>query len=284
MAPNDLGYYGKASDFYRVLSEAVGEMSETGFDSPERLAYWIQRIREAAIRSMTPTHVLEAALANNFRESYRRLIERGGITKFHPGVGRFTVDRLKPKLRRELDRRLMASRELIKLNRAASIEKTVQRFSGWATSVPDGGSDVVNKRETKADIRKALAQLPFEERRVAIDQSAKFVANLNNIIATDGGAIAAEWHSNFRQTNYNARVEHKERDGQIYVVRDNWAISQGLMKLDGRSYTDDITMPGEEVFCRCTYRHLYSLRSLPPGMVTSKGLESLARARALINA
>lgn len=284
MPPNDLGHYGKPSDFYRVVSEAVAEMAETGFDSAERLAYWIQRIREAAIRSMTPTHVLEAALNATFREKYRKLIEAGGITKFHPGVARFTVDRLKPKLRRELDRRLMASRELIKLNRAAAIEKTIQRFSGWATSIPDGGSDVVKKRETKADIRKALASLPFEERRVATDQGHKFVASLSNIIATDGGAIALTWQSHWRQANYNYRHSHKERDGKVYVLRDNWAISQGLMRLDGHQYYDQITAVGEEVNCRCNAVYIYSLRSLPPDMVTPKGRESLARARALINA
>jgi hypothetical protein len=284
LAPNDLGHYGKASDFYRVLSEAVTEMADTGFDSAERVAYWVQRIRDAAVRSMTHPHVLEAALAATFREKYRKLIEAGGILKFHPGIPLFTVDRLKPKLRSELDRRLMAARGLIKFNRAAAIERTAQRFSAWATSVPDGGSDAVNKLETKAGIRKALASLPYEIRRVEIDQGHKFVASLNNIIATDGGAIALTWHSHWRQKNYDYREDHKERDGKVYVLRGNWAINQGFMRVDGHQYYDQITAVGEEVNCRCNAVYLYSLRSLPPDMVTSKGRESLARARALIDA
>lgn len=279
MAPNDLGHSFGRTDFYRTITQAVADLTEHGFDSAERVQYWIQQIRAAAYASMTPTHVLEEQLAATFRGIYQRQIERGGILKQHPGVGRFTLERVKPRLRAELDRRLMASRELIKLNRAAAIEKTTQRFSGWATSIPAGGTDAADKVEVKATVRKALAQLPFEERRVAVDQGHKFVANLNNILAVDGGALAAEWHSHWRQANYNYRRDHKERDEHIYVIRGNWALAKGLMKMDGHGYTDEITAPGEEVFCRCSYRYIYSLRSLPPGMVTEKGRAELERVR-----
>jgi hypothetical protein len=283
MAPNDFGFQaGQANTFHRVLSEAITEMAEVGFDNSQRLAYWITRIRDAAVQSMVPEHVLERALSQSFQAAYRRLVERGGIVKFHPGIGRFTLEKVRPALRAELDRRMMISRSLIKLNRAEAIEATVRRFAGWASSVPDGGTDAVNKRETKAEIRKALASLPFTERRVAIDQGHKFVSNLNNILATDGGAIAGEWASNWRQRNYNFRRDHKERDGKFYVVRGNWALDRGLMKTDGHKYIDEITMPGEEVFCRCSYRYCYSLRAIPPDMVTEKGRAELARARALV--
>ncbi len=279
MAPNDIGVYPQGNSFYRTITLAVADLTEHGFDSAERVQFWIQQIRSAAYASMTPAHVLEAQLAATFRGIYQRQIERGGILKYHPGVARFTLEKVKPRLRAELDRRLMASRELIKLNRAAAIEKTTQRFSGWATSIPAGGTDAADKVEVKTTVRKALAQLPFEERRVAVDQGHKFVANLNNIIAVDGGAIAAEWHSHWRQANYNFRRDHKDRDGHIYIVRDNWAMARGLMKSDGHRYTDEITAPGEEVFCRCSYRYLYSLRSLPVGLVTEKGRAELERVR-----
>ncbi len=279
MAPNDIGVYPQGSSFYRTITMAVADLTENGFDSAERVQFWIQQIRSAAYASMTPAHVLEAQLAATFRGIYQRQIERGGILKYHPGVARFTLEKVKPRLRAELDRRLMASRELIKLNRAAAIEKTTQRFSGWATSIPAGGTDAADKVEVKTTVRKALAQLPFEERRVAVDQGHKFVANLNNIIAVDGGAIAAEWHSHWRQANYNFRRDHKERDEHIYIIRNNWAMARGLMKADGHRYTDEITAPGEEVFCRCSYRYLYSLRSLPAGMVTEKGRAELERVR-----
>lgn len=269
----------RGATFYQVLSEAVAEMSETGFDSSERLAYWIDRIRKAAIQGMVPLSTVEHTLNEALRGIFKAKIERGGILKLHPEVSRFTLRNVQPRLRGELERRMMASRELIKLNRAQAIDKTVQRFSGWATSIPPGGSDAVDGRETKTEIRKALASLPFTERRCLIDQGHKFTSNLSNIIAVDGGALAAEWHSNFRQRNYNYREEHKERDGKVYVIRDNWALSKGLMTRAQHEYTDDVTMPGEEIFCRCHYRYIYSLRRLPPEMVTTKGRAELERVK-----
>lgn len=161
---------------------------------------------------------------------------------------RFTIDKVKHKLRAELDRRIVTSANLIKLNRAQAIEKTLQRFEGWATSIPIGGTKIAEKRTIKGNVATSLKQLPFEERRVIIDQGHKFVSNLNEILAHDGGAIAAVWHSHWRQKNYNYREDHKERDELIYAVRDSWAIKQGLMNKGPNGYTDDITKPGEEVF------------------------------------
>jgi hypothetical protein len=276
MAPNDYGSH-SGETFYRVLTRAIADLTENGFDSAERLAYWIAQIREAAVRSMTPPHILERALNDTLRSVYRSKIDGSEILRLHPGIARFTLERVKPRLHAELERRIMASANLIKLNRVSAIEKTIQRFSGWATSVPPGGTDAAKKVEVKATVRKAVASLPFEERRVLIDQSNKLVSNLSQILATDGGAIAGQWHSRWRQRNYDYREDHKERDGRIYIVRGNWALERGLMKVDGHEYTDDITAPGEEIFCRCSMRWLYSLRSLPGELITQKGRDELAR-------
>jgi hypothetical protein len=51
------------------------------------------------------------------------------------------------------------------------------------------------------------------------------------------------------------------------------------MKPGEAGYTDQITKPGEEVFCRCYYRWLYNMRALPPAMLTVKGAEQLAAVR-----
>lgn len=270
-------------NFYKILTSAVNDLTENGFDDELRLQDWIRRIRESAAASLISEETLEERLKAAFRSQYHRLVDRGDLLKYHPGVSHFTLDKVRPALRRELDRRLMASRNLIKLNRARAIEQTTQRFAGWATSIPAGGSDAVDRGEVKAEIKKSLKSLPFEERRCAIDQGAKFVANLNNILAVDGGAIAMIWHSHWRQKNYHYREDHKERDGQIYVIRGSHELEQGLMKPDGNEYYDEITSVGEEVFCRCWAQYLYSLRDLPPGMVTEKGRNALAQARSLID-
>jgi len=235
-------------NFYETVTAAVRDITDNGYD-PLRVDQWLVLIKQAAERSLTPTAVMERTLRASLASVYARYVDKGAILKLNPGVSRFTLDQIKPKLRTELDRRIMASAQLIRLNREAAIQKTLQRFSGWSTSIPQGGSDVVDKNETKGDIKKSLKQLPFEERRVIIDQGHKLVASISEILATDGGAIAGEWHSHWRQKGYNYRKDHKERDRQVYAMRGNWAMKSGLMKCGPAGYTDDITQPGEEVFC-----------------------------------
>jgi hypothetical protein len=239
------------ASFYQTITDAVADIAEYGYESEERLTYWLEQIRAAAQADLTPEAELTAQLQRVLGKSYASLVEKGGILRRHEGVERWKVDRLAPELRAELDRRIMASADLIKLNREQAIADMLRRFQGWATSIPAGGSEAVDKREIKGHIRKELAGLPFRERRVLIDQGHKLNASLADIIATNSDAIAAIWHSNWRQVNYNYRRDHKERDGLFYAIRGNWAIERGFMKPGPNGYTDQITMVGEEVFCRC---------------------------------
>jgi hypothetical protein len=265
----------KPLSFFEVVTAAVKDISEHGYDSQERVDYWMREIVVAARRDMVSETTLELALFGHLRTLYTSMVEKGTILKHHPGVSKFTLERIKPKLRNELDRRIMTSAQLIKLNRETAIQKTLQRFNGWATSIPAGGSEAVDKVETKSKIRKSLTDLPFEERRVIIDQGHKLVSSINDIIAHDNNAIAAEWHSHWKELNYNYRDDHKERDMKVYAIRDNWAIQAGLMKKGPNGYTDEITQPSEEVYCRCYYRYIYNLRDLPQEMLTVKGANEL---------
>lgn len=282
MPPDDSGLGRGTYDsrsFFQILTAAVVEMCEKGYDSAERVSYWVRKLRDAAARSLTPEHVLDAHLRATLGAVYRAKVERGGILTQHPGISRFTLAQFAPRLRVELDRRIAAAADLIKLNRPEAIRTTLRRFSGWATSVPPGGSDVVDRSKVKAGIGKPLRSLPFQERRVAIDQGHKLVANISELLAQDGGAIAGIWHSNWRQENYDFRPDHKERDGKVYLVRGSWAQERGLVKPEAVGYTDDITRPGEEPICRCHYSWIHSVRRLPDAMITEKGREELERVR-----
>lgn len=262
-------------NFQQTITAAISDIEAHGFDSQARIDSWMSAIDRAAREAMMPEDQVQDLLNRTIRGIYSRMVERGGALSLHKGISAFKLEQVKPQLRAELDRRLMASANLIKLNREQMIAKTRQRFVGWATSIPAGGSNAVDKKDVKEDLRKALKQLPYEERRVLIDQGHKFTAALNNIIAVDGGAIAVEWHSHYRQPGYNFRPDHKERDGKIYLLRDNWAQEKGLVKVGKAGYYDSITAVGEEVFCRCGAVYIYSLRSLPEDMLTAKGREAL---------
>ena len=267
-----------ADSFDKVLRDAIDDMATHGFDTAERLAYWQARLREAAEAAMTSDVKMRRMLDEAMRAIYRRAAEGAGVLKMHPGLSRYNIDRLTPLMRRELDKRIMASADLIRLNKSQVVDETLRRFAGWATSIPVGGGQT-NKRETKEDIRKSMSGLSFKERRVLIDQGHKLTTSISEVVATNSGALAGFWRSKWRQANYDYREHHKERDGELFVVRGNWAMERGLMKLAGHKYTDEITKPGEEVFCQCNYEYVYSLRRLPADMITEKGRAELERVK-----
>lgn len=265
--------------FFQVVNEAINDIKEHGFDSLTRIQNWADKIRNAALKSLVPQAMLEKTMRSTFERIYSGLITKGGYTKIHPGIERFGVERLTPKLREMLSQRKAMSANLIKLNRDKMIEQTNQRFQGWASSVPPGGS-TISTRDTQQDIGKALKSLPFEERRVMIDQGHKFVASLNNVIATDNNAIGCTWHSHWRQAGYNYRKDHKERDLKVYLLKGNWAQAAGFIKLDpDAGYYDDITKAAEEPFCRCAVTYIYTIGAIPESMLTEKGKAELIRVR-----
>lgn len=268
--------------FYDTLTAAVRDIETYGYDSQQRIDTWMRELRAAAVRELLPEADMQRAIRASLERVYAQAVTNSGILKNHPHVGAYTLKRVEPKLRGELDRRIMASADLIKLKRNANIDLTLSRFAGWSTSIPAGGSKVTDTNEVKSNIRKALTQLSFEDRRVSIDQGHKLFSAISDIVATDAGAIAAVWHSHFRQAGYNFREPHKERDGKIYAIRGNWAMQKGLMRAASSGYTDEITAPGEEVFCRCYLTYLYNLRSLPADMLTKKGADELIAVQAKI--
>lgn len=269
----------QGDSFYRIVTQAVADMATHGFDSEQRLQTWVARIRAAALRSLLPPGDMQRLLNEAFERAYERSIKPGALRKTQPGMPVYGIERLKPKMRAELDRRIMASAQLIRLNREQAIEKTLQRFSGWATSVPVGGTKNTDKRDESAHVRKAMAQLPFEERRVIIDQTHKLSASINEVIAKETGAIAAVWHSHWRQPGYNYREDHRERDLHIYLLKDNWAQKKGFVKVGPDGYFDDHERPGELPFCRCFVSYLHNLTDLPDSMLTVKGRDALADTR-----
>lgn len=270
-----------AQTFQSILAAAVAELAETGYVSEDRLAFWQRRLREAAEAVMMSDVQLEQMLRDSLVTTYRRLVDQGVAYRHHPQVAKGTIDRVRPKLRAELDRRILAAADLIKLDRKNAVEQTLRRFAGWSTSIPAGGATDLSGRAQKASIGKALKQLPYERRRLLIDQGHKLVASIHEIIAVDGGAIAGEWNSHWREAGYNFRPAHKVRDKRIYLVRGNWAQEKGLVKPGPDGYTDSITKCAEEPFCRCYMRWFYNLAQLLPfRMLTPKGEEALEAARA----
>ena len=266
--------------YAEVLAAAVNDIAEHGYDSEERLARWQKLLAEAAESAAGSEEFLDDLLRRSLLREYERLVGGDALLKLHPGVSRFTIEHIRPQLRAQLDRSIAASADLIRLNKAEAVRKTLQRFSGWATSVPPGGAIEESRRKTKVEIKKSLSSLPFTERRVLIDQGHKLSASINRIVAVEGGAIGCIWHSHYRQAGYDYRVDHKERDGHFYLMKNSWAKAAGLVKPGPSGYYEDITAAAQEPFCRCFVTWVYSIGRIPVECLTKKGEASLAEVRA----
>lgn len=270
--------------FTRTVRDAVKFFLRNGYSSREELERWQALIRQAAEGETADDYL--AMVTRSLTKSYDLQVTRAGALKRHKGLTRFTINYLEPKLRAELDRRILSSVDLIQLNRRKAIDTTLSRFSGWASSIPTADSIALTgvqgtMLDTAQHIQKSAEQVDFEARRVMIDQNHKLIANIDNVIATSNNAIAAIWHSHWRQSGYDFREDHKERDQLFYLIRGNWAQKNGYVKAGPAGYLDEITQPGEEVFCLCYVTYIYNIRSIPEYMLTQKGskfMESMKKA------
>jgi len=256
----------------QILTAALRDLEIHGYDSPERIERWVRELTIAIERTGV---INDIDLKQRIKASLMPKMENAASNAFKGmGIKRFTKANIPPRLYNELDRRIIASASLIKLNRTTAVNDTLQRFIGWSTSIPAGGGIVEGKAEVKQDIKKSLSQLDFVERRVIIDQTHKLIANVNNIVAVDNGAIAVEWNSHWRQKNYNYREDHKELDGKTFLIKDSWADKAGLVK--GDYYEDLADGFGQAVFCRCYGKYIFNIKRLPSELLTNKGVAYVA--------
>ena len=264
-------------NYYSIITSAINDILAHGYDSPERVAHWVTKIKEGVEAKFEAPRTAGEKLRAGLASKFKSLVDQGRVLTRHPGVSKDTIERVRPRLREELLRRSSAATTLVSLNRKSAIDTALRRFTSWATSIPLGGSHGQDRGEVRLSIQRPLAGLPFEDRRLSIDQGQKMAEMVSAIVAEEAGAIAAEWHSNWRQLGYDYREDHKNRDGKTYLIRDSWAIQAGLVKPKA-PYTEDFESPTEWPFCRCHYRYLYKIEDLPEEFLSSKGKAALAEA------
>ena len=69
-------------------------------------------------------------------------------------------------------------------------------------------------------------------------------------MAQGSGAIAGIWHDRGQyDRGYDARPDHLARSGTMFLIRDSWALTEGLVKKGKLGYTDEIEQPAELVYC-----------------------------------
>ena len=215
--------------FLALLTLAINHYQEQGYTSESDLKRWVKILKESAEKSVKSPIKLEKDTKSALNGTYKRLITQKGALKRHKGVNKSTLEKYAPTFKKELDRRILASQNIIDLHRETAINDTIRKFQGWATSIPPGGSSAVDKVEEKARIKKSLIALPYLVDNVIHDQEHKLSTVIHELIAEKGGAIAMVWHSMWRLPGYNYRPDHKEKDERVYLLKDSWARQKGLV-------------------------------------------------------
>jgi len=197
-------------------------------------------------------------------------------------IGRYTLENVDPVLRPGLDLRLLEMAEdaadQIGEDREGVIASVLDRFAAWITARP------VARRAPAipSHLPAAFICEPAAERRrqVMLHMGLRFSGVLSELQALAGGAIAIVWHAG-PDEEYDYEPPHPARNGQVYAVRDSWALSKGLMQPSRAGFYDPHDAPGAAHYCRCHGQWLYGLRQLPPDMLTEAGGAELRRVQAL---
>jgi hypothetical protein len=242
--------------------------------TPELLAQLMseyEALAQSSVLSMTPRATLNPMVA-----MFQSEIANDKILKRHPDISRVTFDMIQPQFRQILNDRIHANIDLIVLDRANSIGVSTRRFGDWLVNTqPLQGK--VDMKPIYSNVGKPIEQVKFEEARRAIDQGHKMSRAIDETLAEQSGAIAAIWNGNVKTKTYDARPEHTERDGKIFVYRGGWAATDGLIKKGDNDWIEDLEDPPAHLInCTCKFQYVYSLRKLyrlAPELFTKKGLD-----------
>ena len=88
--------------FYETLTAAINDFIKYGFDSPDRLEYWSKKLRNTLVNSLIDENSLKNAVEKALNTAYHRLVTKGKLVNKY--VDRFTIDRLKPKMKLTMER------------------------------------------------------------------------------------------------------------------------------------------------------------------------------------
>lgn len=266
--------------FDDVLRAAITDILTNGFNSEIQLMTWLMKIQSALQPFRVNLSSSRSLAAKELDKALKQAFSDSSIAQKHSGINKFTLERLRPNAQRMLEERIKANANLIILRRDIAINDTLSRFSSWAIS---GAKESV--LESKKSIKKPIAQADYIERRQLIDQGHKLNAAINESIAKDGGAIAMTWYqhwtANPREKGHDAQSNHKQFNGKTYIIKDSWAVRDGLLTAGNLDYLEDIgTMPSQEINCVCTGVYIYSMTSLyrkRPDAFTQKALKQMGK-------
>ena len=250
--------------FDRLLREAAKHFTTNGYTSRSDINDWRVKLLSAA-EAHLDVEGAHKRVGWMLESAYWKALGAGRIAKKHGSVPKYAIDQLEPKLRDELERRIFATQELVEGDKRVALERLQQRFLGLATAGPNPGEAAASATAIGKVARDSRAQ----ERMIAVDQTKKMVATMDEVIAEDGGSIGGFWDAE-KEITRKHRDEHLARHNHWYPRRGCWADTEGLLKR-GEGYLDEFDMPGVLINCQCTLNYVYDLAAVPPEYLTGKG-------------
>ena len=152
----------------------------------------------------------------------------------------------------------------------AHVNELVAKF---LEQIPVGGSNDKAIKHKIAEIKAELRSVSKWDQLFYRYKAASFASEIEYIFALEGNPIACIWHYSRldEQGEYQKTYNHKQRDGHVCAVRNNWAIRKGLMRTGPDGYIDQISRPHQEAGCMCRPQWVYGVGALPIEMLTEKG-------------
>jgi hypothetical protein len=253
--------------FDRLLREAAKHFTTNGYTSRSDINDWRVKLLSAA-EAHLDVEGAHKRVGRILESAYWKALGAGRIAKKHGSVPKYAIDQLEPKLRDELERRIFATQELVEGDKRVALERLQQRFLGLATAGPNPGEAAASATAIGKVARDSRAQ----ERMIAVDQTKKMVATMDEVIAEDGGSIGGFWDATWDIARKH-RPEHAARHDKFYVRRASWADEQVLIR-HPNGFMDEWDMPGVLINCQCEYNYVYDLADVPDEFKTAKGKEA----------
>lgn len=278
-------------EFAEQLTEK-GKMNAATGKQLDRLLATYRHISEEEIRSFVAN--LEPDLRREYKKAYYKYIN-GGYKQHFPGVKAYRLEDMKPAYRKEVQNSVDNSLALIKTQNQEFMRKMQDRFRNWATiPTPEMRGPQATTTYLRLEIMKApevREEMTAHQHFIIEDQTRKLIANMNEITASESGAIAFIWHNRRDKKVTGApgglnkptekHGDHWEREGKLYLVKGSWALKRGLLKKTPDVWYDtDIPdgKPGMPVGCRCYSSWITDIESIPEAyrdLLTEKGREYL---------
>ena len=289
----DVTRYAMNEEHIQVFGLELADFAKSGPASKTHAAEIVQRVDKLIEANATSVDEAVAAYRLHCAAFLERVVEAKGIPvasvvsaggdavreqpKSVDKAVSARFDELLPVLQALLDEHVDSYAE----QASAFFEKQKSAFdaqlAAFLSEIPIGGTKAAVVRSHVNPLKRALSDLLEWGAEMSRLQSMSFVSEVSDFLSPAGGdALAMTWHYS-RPTCLVP--SHEALQGRVYLVRDSWALKQGLLRAD-RAFVDDTRKFRREIGCMCSASWLFYLPSLPEDLLTPAGVAKLAEGQA----